>query len=37
MAETIQRRRERHSDAQPDASDPPIAGAALDAPQAVDS
>ncbi len=37
MAETIQRRRERHGEAPPDASDPPIAEAALDAPQAVDS
>jgi len=37
MAETIQRHRERHDEAPPDGSDSPIAEAALDAPQAIDS
>jgi hypothetical protein len=37
MAENIKRHRELHGDAPPDEDDSPIAEAALDAPQAIDS
>ena len=37
MAENIKRHRELHGDAPPDDDDSPIAEAALDAPQAIDS